>query len=711
MFNPNSAKISIDTETTGLNVWNPLIAPFAVSMCDDDGETWYSQWKIDPFTRIVTPDEDDLKFIQAIAGNPNIEKKLFNLKFDARMLGKFGIKFVPPYDEVSFKARVFNTLELPCKLKPLSWKYCQVPMEDEVELQESVKAARREGRKRKWTCGEEVFYDYWMPNAIDPENNLCELYARQDAFRTIILDMFYDRRFDEDPLLLPIYEREMKLWEELWLLEQRGLYWNPENNNIEKIHCFIRLEQAEEILFEIADKFGFKKFNPNSDKQVGEIVFNSPPHGLGMPCEEWTKTGQPKTDHKTLVKFADQPFIRALFAWKTADKGMGFFEQYEKFACPDDPRLSRGRILHPNLKQLDSRTCRFSCEKPNLQQIPDPSVSHKSGDPIEGRLPFGPRPGHVWICVDYSGQEVRIFGDIANIEVIKEDARLNRNFHKENANRAWGGSVNDKSLSAASYALGLSVPGAEGKLREIWDENNWNDEKARRFGPTSDEAFEVAEKVLTKFNFDIVEMEASYKRTTIRNRAKQVMFAKIYGGGANAVQQFLFCSYAEAKQFMNDIDSIYPGMKQFNRNLIAEAREYGFIVNPFGRKIMIERDYAYKCVNYMIQSSASDMMKIAMIRSGPFLRQWDLAEAKIQRVKEKIAEKLDGHQVLTIHDELIFEFKEDHLDKRILGGIRDIMTDTKEYLETPMEVDFSIVRENWSKKVKLDDNFEEVKEK
>lgn len=694
MFNPNSSRIAIDTETLGLDVWNPEIAPFAVSMADDDGNTFYTEWKVDPITRIVTPDEDDLKFIQGITGNPNVEKDLFNLKFDARMLGKFGIKFVKPYVEVAFLARAFNTLEMPCALKPLSKKYCGIDDEDEATLQKSVIKARAEGKRKGWTLGEEVKYDYWMPRAVDETNEDCEYYARQDAIRTICLRIFYGRRIKEDINFQIPYEREADLWEELWPLEARGLYWTSELNDLEMCHCWERWKEARAIIDRIASEHGLPNFNPNSDAQVAQICFGDKPHGFGLPIEARTKGGQPKTDHKTLVKFSDNPFIRALFSWKTADKGVGFFLQYEKFARDDDPKLSNGKVLHPNLKQLDSRTCRFSCERPNLQQIPDPSVSHKSGDPISGRLPFGPRPGYAWYMVDYDGQEVRIFGDVGKIQVILDDAKLGKDFHTENTNRAWGGSINDKSLSAASYALGLSVSGAEGKLKEVWDEIGWNDEKARLYGPTSQEAFDAVAPYLERFGCDIVKMEASIDgRKTIRNRGKQVLFAKIFGGGAGAVQSFLFCSYEEARQFLNEFDEIFPGIKAFSRELIAQAREDGFIINPYHRKIMIERDFAYKCVNYMVQSTASDMMKTAMINCGKFLR----------------STGLDAQMVLTIHDELIFEIKDGHDTSELLDEIRRIMTDTKEYLEVPMGVEFSKTYTSWSKKIALDENFQEKK--
>ena len=97
-------KIGIDTETTGLNPWTGDM-PFGISFFTEDGDALYFEWPVDPFTRMVKPDIQELQFCKDILENPNITKVFFHAKFDIRMMEvAYDIYTVAPIEEVMFMA-------------------------------------------------------------------------------------------------------------------------------------------------------------------------------------------------------------------------------------------------------------------------------------------------------------------------------------------------------------------------------------------------------------------------------------------------------------------------------------------------------------------------------------------------------------------------------------------------------------------------------
>ena len=104
-------------------------------------------------------------------------------------------------------------------------------------------------------------------------------------------------------------------------------------------------------------------------------------------------------------------------------------------------------------------------------------------------------------------------------------------------------------------------------------------------------------------------------------------------------------------------------------------------MNRYGQKIKIDRDFAYKGVNAIIQSDAARLMKRALIRCHAYLEKIDYAWL-----------------LLPIHDELISEFKKSTEGARHRGVLRDLKTlmenqDGLYEVETP--VDFDVCETNW----------------
>lgn len=167
------------------------------------------------------------------------------------------------------------------------------------------------------------------------------------------------------------------------------------------------------------------------------------------------------------------------------------------------------------------------------------------------------------------------------------------------------------------------------------------------------------------------------KKKAWRTRAKMIMFCKLYGGGIDKVALLLRCSREEAAKFVDDWDRMLPGVAQFMKRLINRVRREGKLINLFGREYPIDPEFAYRAVNYLIQGSAADLIKRAMIR--------------IDRIHPKV--RMMGQ----LHDELFIE-----LPKRLhsLQLMRDIKTaaqaDSKHCgIPKPLPIGFKIAKANW----------------
>lgn len=146
------------------------------------------------------------------------------------------------------------------------------------------------------------------------------------------------------------------------------------------------------------------------------------------------------------------------------------------------------------------------------------------------------------------------------------------------------------------------------------------------------------------FNVDTDAVTSQMRRT-----AKAVNFGIIYGISAYGLSQNIGTSPKEAGAFIDKYLSIYPKVKEYGEKCITEAREQGYATTMMGRIRHIKdinssnhvmRGFAERTAKNMpLQGSASDIIKIAMIRVYNKLKELDL--------KSKL--------ILQIHDELIID--------------------------------------------------------
>jgi DNA polymerase I len=171
-----------------------------------------------------------------------------------------------------------------------------------------------------------------------------------------------------------------------------------------------------------------------------------------------------------------------------------------------------------------------------------------------------------------------------------------------------------------------------------------------------------------------------------RSKAKMVNYGIVYGLSAFGLADRLQIPQEEAQEFIDRYLERFPAVKRFIDETIERARDEGHVTTLFGRLRRIpelrSRQWQTRtlgerlAVNTVIQGTAADVMKVAMVRCRAALREAGL-ETRI---------------VLQIHDELLFEAPEGEVE-RATEIVRREMVAAYD-LDPPLEVDVG-VGSNW----------------
>ena len=176
------------------------------------------------------------------------------------------------------------------------------------------------------------------------------------------------------------------------------------------------------------------------------------------------------------------------------------------------------------------------------------------------------------------------------------------------------------------------------------------------------------------FNVPYNEVDSDHRRA-----AKAINFGLMYGMSAFGLARQLNIGRAEAQAYMDTYFMRYPGVQQFMEDTREKARQQGYVETLFGRRLylpdinasnMQRRQGAERAaINAPMQGTAADIIKRAMISVDDWLQK----------------EKPDAHLVMQVHDELVFEVKEDQLEL-LKQAVVSRMSEAAE-LDVPLIVD------------------------
>lgn len=183
--------------------------------------------------------------------------------------------------------------------------------------------------------------------------------------------------------------------------------------------------------------------------------------------------------------------------------------------------------------------------------------------------------------------------------------------------------------------------------------------------------------------FSIAEDTVKAKQRAV---AKTVNFSIIYGISAYGLSQDLDTSVGEAKRYIEEYHEQYPGVKRFMDGQIAAAKEQGYVETLFGRRRYIEelksqnfsvRQFGERAaMNTPVQGTAADIIRMAMLNAED-----TFAKAHI-----------DAGMVSQVHDELIFEVREDQAEA-VAQLLKQAMEEVVS-LKVPLKAEVAI-GQNW----------------
>jgi DNA polymerase-1 len=233
--------------------------------------------------------------------------------------------------------------------------------------------------------------------------------------------------------------------------------------------------------------------------------------------------------------------------------------------------------LHTTFNQTAATTGRLSSNNPNLQNVP---IRTPLGREI--RACFVAQPGNLLVSADYSQVELRLLAHIAGEEALKEIFRRGEDVHTATA--------------------------------------------CRVFRVTPDQI-----------------------DPGMRSKSKMINYGIVYGLSAWGMADRLDIPQEEAEEFIQRYMAGFPAVARFIEETIAQGTEHGYVSTLFGRRRQVPELRARRwelrrqgerfAVNMVIQGTAADIMKMAMVRCAGAL-----GDAGLQT-----------RLILQIHDELLFE--------------------------------------------------------
>jgi len=451
---------------------------------------------------------------------------------------------------------------------------------------------------------------------IDPKADLWKLpagyvgfYAEQDAGLTLRLWQRFKTEISKQSLN-DVWEMEMELLPILIDTRMRGIRVDEEKASLLKKEF---KSKESEVLNKIK-----KETSLNVDiwaaRSVAQVFDR-----IGVDYPRTPKSDEPSFTQNWLVN-CDNPIAQLIRQAREINKFHStFIDSIQRYA-------HKGRI-HSEINQLRSDqggtvSGRLSYSNPNLQQIP--ARNKEYGDKI--RSLFLPEEGKQWGSFDYSQQEPRL---------------------------------------VAHYAASVD----------------------QQF-TGADEFIDAHKNEAADFHQIVADM-AEISRT----HAKTINLGLFYGMGKAKLARELGISKDKAEALLNQYNSRVPFVKRLATEVTNSASKYGFIRTIRGRKCRfdmwepatfgmnkamqyeeakaiygnnIRRAFTYKALNRLIQGSAADQTKQAMINCY----------------------KQEYQPILQIHDELCFSIN----DESDIVGVKEVMENAIENLKVPFKVDVALGR-------------------
>ena len=386
----------------------------------------------------------------------------------------------------------------------------------------------------------------------DVPTDLIARYAGEDAVAVWRLYPLLLAELEKNPALPRLLAGlEMPLIDVLVEMESNGIAIDPNHFHALSDEFAERLAQIEtEIRALAAGVDPDEEFAASFNLNSTQQLQRLLFDDLKLPVVKKTKTGR-STDYEVLEQLAEyHPLPAKLIEHRTATKLKGTYVD----PIPELVHPVTGRV-HASFNQVVTATGRLSSSDPNLQNIP---VRTEDGKKIRlGFIPDRSLGFDTLISSDYSQIELRVLTHFSR------DEHLTEAFE------------NDRDIHAAVAAKLFDTP-----LDQV--------------------------------------------TTNQRRIAKTVNFGLVYGQSAFGLAKTLGIAQNQAADYIRTFFDTYPGIRVFFDRVLEECRAHGYVETILGRRRLIEGVRGARgaqqlnmpertAINTVVQGSAADLMKLAMV--------------------------------------------------------------------------------------------------
>lgn len=311
------------------------------------------------------------------------------------------------------------------------------------------------------------------------------------------------------------------------------------------------LPQLDKLEMRCREIAEFDAFNPRSYKHISEALDRADADTRFMTRDADTRIL--KTDQENL-EACDHPLAEAILEYRGTHKMYAMLRGILHTGSNDgkfpSAYLDDTDRLHPNFRQVGARTGRMSCANPNFQQVPR--------DDLRLRYAVAAGPGKKLVACDLDSIEMRLLaafaGDGALLDAIKND----RDVHTLTAERVG--------LLGRSRTTGAAE--------------------------------------------------------SPRDQGKRMNYLIIYGGGTRAIRKWFGMGQSDARATLQRMHRAYPEVSALQARIEGALDDRGFVKSPItGRHWRLQgsgwqavQKEGYRFINYLIQGTAADVIKIATAR-------------------------------------------------------------------------------------------------
>ena len=476
--------LAIDTETTGLNPVKAKLCGISISTAEGTGAYIPTLCKEDCLGQEYVVEQ-----LRCVLEDETIAKVGHNIKYDLVVLEKAGVRMQGDLHDTLISAWIMDASRSGYSMDAVALGTLGYEC---ISIKELIGTGKNQ-----------ISFDQV------PLIDACP-YATEDVDITLQLWNRFEPMLQAEPELLKLYEEvEIPLVRVLADMRIAGVKVDPAELRAQRASISTRIEELQE---EISASAPYP-FNPDSPKQLSEVLFNDAP-GLGIKPIKKGKSFH-STNVEVLEKLASDPAVETplpqlILEYRKLTKLVStYLVSLEEEIYP-----ATGRI-HASFNQTGTSTGRLSSSDPNLQNIP---IRSEIGRAI--RKAFVPEQGNVFVAADYSQVELRMLAHLSGDEALIQAFQEGQDIHKAVASEVFGTAIDEVSDEQRSAAKAVN-------FGIVYGITQWG--LARQLQCTPERAQQIIDDYKARFTGidsfleDCVEQakELDYV-ATIKNRRRQI---------------------------------------------------------------------------------------------------------------------------------------------------------------------------------------------